>query len=307
MSTQIPVKPPSGIDPKPEELSGYAGWWLLVIAVCSAIALAVVYWWGWQVPTGSKPEQLGQMGDYFGGLLNPLVSTLTLFVAISVWRLQKKEVEETRKALEEQARTAEQQRQEQRFFDLLNVYQQAVSSIFVAAHKPSTNGEFPVQYTGKEAISQIVRSDGTSELRHFNEHGYGAWTSAFYTVQTREQLIPFWCNETTASLLDHYFRVVFRILSEAETLLTSQHFRYIKLFRAQLSRSELFILAYNIWLDEEGKKMIPMAEKYGLLKHLPRGHLRTTLEQELPAQVFGRTRAGELAAAPSPADTSSHA
>lgn len=294
------------MDTTSDQTPWYAGWWLLAVALLSACVLTGVFWSGW-LPSREKVDTLGQIGDFFGGLLNPLVSTLTLFVAIGVWRLQKKEVEETRKALEEQARTAEQQRQEQRFFDLLNVYQQAVSSIFVAAHKPSTNGEFPVQYTGKEAISQIVRSDGTSELRHFNEHGYGAWTSAFYTVQTREQLIPFWCNETTASLLDHYFRVVFRILSEAETLLTSQHFRYIKLFRAQLSRSELFILAYNIWLDEEGKKMIPMAEKYGLLKHLPRGHLRTTLEQELPAQVFGRTRAGELAAAPSPADTSSHA
>lgn len=306
MSTQTPVKPPSGIDPKPEELSGYAGWWLLVIAVCSAIALAVVYWWGWQVPTASKPEQLGQMGDYFGGLLNPLVSTLTLFVAISVWRLQKKEVEETRKALEEQAKTAEQQRQEQRFFDLLNVYQQAVSSIFVVARMPSTNGEFPVQYAGKEAIAQVMRSEGTIQLRYFNEHGYGARISASYTVQTREQLIPFWCNETTASLFDHYFRVVFRILHEAETLLGSQHVRYIKLFRAQLSRSELIILAYNLWLDDEGKKMIPLAEKYGLLKHLPNGHLRTTLERELPPLVFGRTRAAELAAT-APASSQSDA
>lgn len=307
MSTQITLKPPSGIDPKPEELSGYAGWWLLVIAVCSAIALAVVYWWGWQVPTASKPEQLGQMGDYFGGLLNPLVSTLTLFVAIGVWRLQKKEVEETRKALEEQAKTAEQQRQEQRFFDLLNVYQQTVGAIFVVARMPSTSGEYPVQYSGKEAIAQYMRGAAAEQLRHFHEIGYGAWTPQGNQVKGREDLIPFWCTEVTKSLFDHYFRVVFRLLSEAEALLGSQHIRYIKLLRAQLSRSELIILAYNLWLDEEGKKMIPLAEKYGLLKQLPKGHLRTTLEQELPAQVFGRTRAAELTATPPPADTLPHA
>lgn len=271
-------------------------WWLLLLAVAGAAALALVYVGIWSFPIHKSGGELGQMGDFFGGLLNPLVSLLTLFVAISVWQLQKKEVEETRKALEEQAKTAELQRQEQRFFDLLNVYQQAVSSIFVVARMPSSNGEFPVQYAGKEAIAQVMRSEGNIELRYFNEHGYGAWTSAFHTVQKREQLIPFWCNETTASLFDHYFRVVFRILSEAEALLTDQHFRYIKLFRAQLSRSELIILAYNLWLDDEGKKMVPLAEKYGLLKHLPNGHLRTTLEQELPSRVFGRTRAAEVAA-----------
>lgn len=304
MSTQIPVKPPSGIDPKPEELSGYAGWWLLVIAVCSAIALAVVYWWGWQVPTGSKPEQLGQMGDYFGGLLNPLVSTLTLFVAISVWRLQKKEVEETRKALEEQAKTAEQQRQEQRFFDLLNVYQRTVDSILMIAKMPGAS-EFPVQYTGKEAIAHFFRCQPGEFFGSYVPPPQYEFLPEVQYLQI-QNIEKRWCshNDSVSALFDHYFRVIFRILSEAKALLGNQHIRYIKLFRAQLSRSELIILAYNLWLDDEGKKMIPLAKKYGLLKHLPHGRLRTTLEQELPAQVFGRTRAAELAAPTAHANTS---
>lgn len=102
-------------------------WWLLVIAALGAAVLALAYWGGWSIHPNAKAEELGQLGDFFGGLLNPLVSALTLSVAISVWRLQKDELELTRKELEnsrlamqEQAATAEQQRQEQRFFDLLN-------------------------------------------------------------------------------------------------------------------------------------------------------------------------------------------
>ncbi|HEX5784381.1 MAG TPA: hypothetical protein VFY35_06600, partial [Burkholderiaceae bacterium] len=110
----------------------FSPWWLLLLAVAGAVALALVYANVWSLPLHGNGDKLGQLGDFFGGLLNPLVSLLTLIVAISVWQLQKKEVEETRKALEEQAKTAEQQRQEQRFFDLLNVYQRTTDSIYHA-------------------------------------------------------------------------------------------------------------------------------------------------------------------------------
>jgi large-conductance mechanosensitive channel len=271
-------------------------WWLLVIPAGVALGAITTYVATFHhLPATENPGAWGTFGDYFGGLLNPLISALTLFVAIRVWQLQKQELAETRKAMEEQAKTAEQQRQEQRFFDLLNVYQQTVGAIFVVARMPSTGGEYPVQYSGKEAVAQYVRGGAAEQLRHFDESGYGAWTQQINQVKRREDLIPFWCTEVTKSLFDHYFRVVFRILSEAEALLNDQHIRYIELFHAQLSRSELIILAYNLWLDDEGKKMIPLAEKYGLLKHLPKGHLRTTLEQELPPLIFGRIRAAELA------------
>lgn len=98
-------------------------WWLLVIPAGVALGAITTYVVTFQhLPASENPSAWGTFGDYLGGLLNPLISALTLFVAISVWHLQKQELEETRKALEEQAKTAEQQRQEQRFFDLLNVY-----------------------------------------------------------------------------------------------------------------------------------------------------------------------------------------
>ncbi len=294
------------MESRDKDAGQYSGWWLLAIAALGACALAVAYWVGWSPsgPDENAPEKLGQMGDFFGGMLNPLVSALTLFVAISVWQLQKVELQATKKALDEQAKTAEQQRQEQRFFDLLNVYQQTVASISFEKHKPS--GEFPVQYAGKEALSKFLNShEGLLDLQSFNQSGHDAWTLQPDQLLLRADLITYWDNETIASLFDHYFRVIFRILTEAEGLLSNQqipdlkdqHFRYIKLFRAQLSRSELMILGFNLWLDDEGEKMLPLAEKYGLLKHLPTGHLRTELEKLHP-KVFGRNRAQLLQALP---------
>lgn len=295
------------MESRDKDAGQYSGWWLLAIAALGAIFCALLFF-GFEWTSGRKDiDKLGQMGDFFGGMLNPLVSALTLFVAISVWQLQKKELKATQKALDEQAKTAEQQRQEQRFFDLLNVYQRTVDSIFFVVRTPLTHGEFQTQYTGKEAIAQFMESVGAQHLQTFSKFGYRSYTSGSntYKIMQRQDLFPFWDNETIASLFDHYFRVIFRILTEAEGLLSNQqipdlkdqHFRYIKLFRAQLSRSELIILGFNLWLDDEGKKMLPLAEKYGLLKHLPTGHLRTELEKLHP-QVFGRTRAQSLQTLP---------
>jgi len=105
-------------------------WWLLVIPAGVALgAITTCVATFHHLPATENPGAWGTFGDYFGDLLNPLISALTLFVAISVWQLQKKELAETRKAMEDQAKTAEQQRQEQRFFDLLNVLRRVEDSI----------------------------------------------------------------------------------------------------------------------------------------------------------------------------------
>ena len=48
----------------------------------------------------------------------------------------------------------------------------------------------------------------------------------------------------------------------------------VKMFRAQLSREELALLAFNMLLSEEGLRMTPLVAKYGLIKHLPKNKLR---------------------------------
>lgn len=44
----------------------------------------------------------GQLGDFIGGLLNPLISLFTLLIAALVWKLQKLELAETREAIKDQ-------------------------------------------------------------------------------------------------------------------------------------------------------------------------------------------------------------
>lgn len=107
----------------------------------------------------------------------------------------------------------------------------------------------------------------------------------------KKQLELAWQQNSVTGNFDHYFRIIYRLLADSESLLGHQHYRYVKLLRAQLNRNELMLLGFNMWLDSEGGNMIPLAEKYGLLKHLQRGKLRDCLEKELPSAVFGRANA----------------
>ena len=275
----------------------FSPWWLLLIAALGTAVLAYAYWGGWTINPHANAGELGQLGDFFGGMLNPLVSALTLFVAISVWRLQKDELELTRKelensrlAMEEQAATAEQQRQEQRFFDLLNVYYRTVDSISFARPQINLDTKTSEKSEGKFGISAWLES--SPSIGEFLENRGSAIPGRGYNpksdeIEHMDRMSNEWRDERAREYFDSYFRVVRYLLSEAQGLLGDQHDRYVALFCAQLSRAEIFLLALHLWVDPEGQEVRHLAGKYGLLKNLPEGDLRTELESDFPADIFG--------------------
>ena len=268
----------------------FSPWWLLVIAALGTGVLAWVYWGSWNIHHHANAGELGQLGDFFGGLLNPLVSILTLFVAISVWRLQKDELELTRNelaqtklALEEQAKTAEQQRQEQRFFDFLNIYRSTVDSI---QFEMESNTGSVISLQGKRAFRLLTTDQSGNPMRELSQYfSNGEW-DRYFARDLSGLKAEIW--DSTSPVLDHYFRAIFSILRESEPTLGEDCWRYTKLLRAQLSRDEVNLIAMNLLYDEEGKKMRKLVARYGILKHMPASHLRTFVEDELVPSSFGR-------------------
>ena len=261
-------------------------WSLLLVFVVCAGTLAFLYWGGVSLTLHAKATELGQLGDFFGGLLNPLVSALTLFVAINVWRLQKDELELTRNELaqtkavmKDQAKTVEQQRAEARFFDLLNIYQLTLGNLSTPT-LPKYINEPVVVLSGRSAFPYLF--DHT--ICYFFEERNPENSGNVLSVQKQ------WAYQSAK--IDHYFRTVFMLLREAEeTLGKEHHYRYVKMFRAQLSREELVLLAFNMLFGGEGKKMQKIALKYGILKHLPGNQLRQMAQKEIDPLVFGRSYA----------------
>lgn len=283
--SQAPVKPTdSGTDAK------WLNWLPAVAGVLATILIGSYIYTFQKFPTNENPSAWGTFGDYMGGLLNPVISLFTLIVAMKVWGLQKTELLETRRAVEEQGKTAEQQRREQRFFDLFNIYQRTIDSIGLSL---PTSNQSTIQHQGKDALDAWFSRRLPAELENFNKHGLGAekrMSGGTVTID-KDLLTLAWQRDSSTGSFDHYLRVIYRLLMDSESLLGEQHFRYVKILRAQLNRSELMLLGFNMWLDNEGAKMVPLAEKYGLLKHLQAGKLRSQLEKELPPGIFGRGHA----------------
>lgn len=253
------------------------------VAIVIAGLLVATYAWIFRsLPFGENPAGFGGFGDYIGGLLNPLISLFTLVVAVSVWKLQKTELLETRKAIEEQGKTADQQRREQRFFDFLNIYHSTVDSI--EFETVSLNSAV-TSVKGKRALKLLTSKNDQNPFKYFS--AYCDVPPPNYWHDNQEGEIRAWNRESPN--LDHYFRVVFTLLREAEPTLRGDHWRYMKLLRAQLSRDEVNLLAMNLLFDVQGRKMRPLVESYGMLKHLPRNKLRVLAERDLSPTSFGRT------------------
>jgi hypothetical protein len=230
----------------------------------------------WRNGLSNDPSDWGTLGDYFGGLMNPVVSFGTLIVAYAVWKQQREELRLTKEALEDQAKTAEQHRQEQRFFDLLSVYNRTLDSYTASI-------DHGRDVTGKEAVSGALRAL-PAYLSLTIRYGFGQTTQGQTLTPVTVQQI--WFQKRELKAFTTYLRVVYRLLEEAEPLLGDQHDRYVKLFQSQLSEDELLLIGLLSWLDSRWHAEHALLRKYGLLEHFPEGPLRRELSDLLSKGVF---------------------
>lgn len=199
----------------------------------AALLLVVAYVWVFkQLPARESLPAWGVFGNYVGGLLNPLVSTFTLIVAVKVWQQQKIELQESKEALEGQAETAVQQRQEQRFFDLLRVLQRVEDSSTHTYVTPGGGDRW--MFHGKEAIREwTARFDRTFEMTR--RYGLGQIIHNGKATLDKPHLQQQWAAVFPQTPFASHLRTIYRILKDADHLLGDQRYRYVKLLRSQLS------------------------------------------------------------------------
>jgi hypothetical protein len=135
----------------------------------------------------------GAFGDFLGGTLNPLVSFLTLIVAINVWKLQKDELAATRQTLKEsmevaknQANLMSVQRIEQTMFSLTEQLRQSIKDFSVAKHFNRIND--PGDLIGSEAVKSldsaldVFNREGRTTAERFDEITRGYLVQNFDTL-----------------------------------------------------------------------------------------------------------------------------
>lgn len=192
-------------------------------------------------------NRASDVGEFIGGVVGTIFTLVGIVLLYETLSLQRNEFEDSRKVFEKQ-------QFENKFFSLLKLYQEIITTFHYDL--PASSQKF----VGKEFFIQH-RNDfiaGFSETNSYFKNRKSA--TANY--------IAFYLNNK--EVLGQYFRTVYRLLKLIQDSKNSakEKVEYVKIIRGQLSESELFFLHYNAY-TEIGKKSREFLLSYNLLKHLP--------------------------------------
>jgi hypothetical protein len=234
--------------------------------------------------------KFGAVGDFLGGILNPILAFLVLLVLLGTTRLQKEELNETRKELHETTKAAQQANIENAFFQLFNLLQQNLQTVHVEAEGNVGETKTYTGAKGFEIISREILKGVNRECSEVpaHEHYVGnpddlcpnGWKEILaehpdaFTAK-REVLLGnyrYVYNKYQADL-GRYFRLlhnVLKFLSEKEESIPKEMYEtYYKIVRASLSNYELFMIMVN-GLTKAGQPMKKYISQFELFDNLPK-------------------------------------
>lgn len=259
--------------------------WISVVAASGVLVLFIIVsvvqahlvrkrMYGWDDDTLSA---IGVSGDFFG-LANSVFSALAFaMIIVTLWMQkhelaqQRQELEDNRKVMSLQQKEMKQQNEslrrqrfESTFFNMLNLYGEIVATISIGDSVVGRHGF--VLFS--ESLNQLARDRGDSEP----------------SIETYE----LWYRKRDYAI-GHYFRTLYNVFRFIDESGGDEKTMYARLVRAQLSRDELKLLAFN-GLGQHGReKFRPLIEKYSLLKHLPPGSVSDDLLDRYESIAFGRS------------------
>jgi hypothetical protein len=223
----------------------------------------------------------GQLGDFIGGILNPLLSFVALMAVLYSVRMQRKELGLARADARENYRIQIQQRQnferqnfESVFFRLLDIHTRLTNELKIFSHEFELDPEGR-SYHGRDAFNHIY-SEGFNKGVTGNREWHDTIEKAVKDFERKY-----------ARYLAHYFRNFYQILKHVDSfgidpLRMNRRFSflfirqlvvqyknqrvYANMLRAQLDDAELGVLFLNC-LTAKGSGLKYYIERYSMLKH----------------------------------------
>jgi hypothetical protein len=285
----------------------WVGGGLLLAYVILQLLRSSTYEWG--VLGKFSPDRLGQLGDYIGGILNPLVAFFALMALFQTTQLQakltKQQIEDEQQRTEDandRAKKLESEKQEQEkqenFMKMYEAYVRTLNDC--RGNKTTTSGR---GYTaeGKMFLNSIAKRNiikslcelpsltvmdkNPNVIYHHNSSPisllpYGSdpqgWASQFRVMEE-------YVSESTFLMLAPVFRMTFHLLKRELAEEGFQKYENIRFFRAQLTEPELILLAINVLFNNEGREgLAVVAARSGLFKHLKAENLKRLIKREFP-------------------------
>lgn len=191
--------------------------------------------------------------------------------------LQRRELELTRneirgqkEQLEAQNRTLKQQRFENTFFSLMDLFSSLVNSIEVSQPFAGTlNGHacFTLFY------NEFQQAYVTEQREAPNKDLWELCNTAYIRFSNSRQIH-----------VGHYFRTLYNIVKFVAVSDIEPKQLYINILRAQLSSSELTVLFYNCLSTFGNQKFKPFVEQFGFLENMILGDLTDPRHKDLYQQ-----------------------
>ncbi|KTB87919.1 hypothetical protein AO070_04725 [Pseudomonas syringae pv. syringae PD2766] len=238
-----------------------------------------------EIKNSGSASYWGQIGDFVGGLLNPLLSFAALMAVLLSLKAQRKELSLARADAKENHRIQEQQSQiferqnfESLFFRLLDIHARLSKEITLD----------PKDFEGALQATHGKRNgeDAFNFLRSYYFPG-----GLFYATEEEYEVAILKSSKNFSSrchlITGHYFRNLYQILKQVDnfgvdplrmsrpTSFVNMRVRlqnyyiqrnYANMLRAQLSSSELRVIFINC-LSQRGSGLKYLVERYSLLKH----------------------------------------
>ncbi len=279
-------------------------WIKTIVVVALFVSLFAIFLYGSKFGFGlwDTPERWGALGDFFGGILNPILAFLSLILLFITLQqnqkalsqnkealdqnkdalkmnseelaLTREEVEGSKKALELQASILQKQNFEGTFFQLLSLYNEIVDSMDIN----DKTGRDCFEYLFKElkkimpkhSVTYYDSTKFTSPMGGISIDQRKLNTlideQSFLQKDLSKAYLEFYSKNHNE--IGHYFRVLYNVMKFIENNAPEDEAKmYSNLVRAQLSTYELPLIFYNC-LSDEGEKFKPLIEKYSLLKFL---------------------------------------
>jgi hypothetical protein len=215
----------------------------------------------------------GSFGDSFGGL-SAFMATLA---AIGAWQaviLQRNEIADRGKETTIAQNLTKKQAFESTFFSMVSYFGSIVESTeivpvhynFRSLSKGGSILEQGVPQTGKSAYEHLAIKLERKISEKEGESASEIW-SIFY--------------ENSKGDLGHYFRVLYNIFLFIDESSVYSKWDYSRFLRAQLSNSELILLAFNCAYGYGDPKFLRLLIKYSLLDNLD-----LKAEKEIEAEIL---------------------
>lgn len=278
----------SAQDQSPDRLLRWAKY-AVAGAVLAALAATVAFVTAFHKKgIESAPDAWGQLGDYFGGLLNPAIGLATVVLVFITVRIQAHELraslaelKQSNQMLEAQFEASSRASFEQTLFAWLKNYHDLLGSITMVVSNVPRYGRRTMHYWYEHGFqAKRVTSDFKSQRMLPLLSSPDELTTDRIEKHLGIKLAAEFIHDADVAYADVYakweyqldglFRTIYRLIKwidEHEDLSEDRKWFYVSLVRAQLSWIELTFIFYNGRTDQ-GQRFVPLCNKYALFDNL---------------------------------------